>query len=197
MKQTKIIANFYLGKRLPHNGMEATFHFLKVKSPGVSQSSVFLSYSLEYCLFKRRMCACMLSHVWLCDSLDCSWSGSSVCGILRQEHWSGVPFPTLGDLPNLGINLVSCISRWILYLWATWKTHKRYIVNIYWGMGSLIGEGDGTFQLSHRVRCSLSCSYWMEQLMSWSLIPSTTTLDFKAFCSMKSSFWNLALYISD
>ena len=37
------------------------------------------------------------------------------------------------------------------------------------------------FQLSHRVRCYLSCSYWMEQLMSWSLIPSTTTLDFKAF----------------
>ena len=65
MKQTKITANFYPGKRLPHNGMEAIFHFLKVKSPGVSQSSVFLSYSLEYCLFKRCMCARVLSHVWL------------------------------------------------------------------------------------------------------------------------------------
>ena len=39
-------------------------------------------------------------------------------------------------------------------------------------------------QLSHRVRCNLSCSYWMEQLTSWSCIPSTTTLDFKAFWSI-------------
>ena len=25
----------------------------------------------------------------------------------RQEYWSGLPFPTPGDLPNLGIKLVS------------------------------------------------------------------------------------------
>ena len=25
----------------------------------------------------------------------------------RQEHWSGLPFPSLADLPNLGITLVS------------------------------------------------------------------------------------------
>ena len=80
----------------------------------------------------------MLSHVWLCDSLDCSWPGSSVCGILGQKHWGAVPFPTLGDLPDLEINLVSCIGRWILYHWATWEAHKRYIVSIYLGVGSLI-----------------------------------------------------------
>ena len=35
----------------------------------------------------------------------------------RQEHWSGLPFPSPGDLPNLGIEsefsalqMVSCIS---------------------------------------------------------------------------------------
>ena len=36
----------------------------------------------------------------------------------RQERWSGLPFPTPGDLPNAGIkptSLVSYIGRWILY----------------------------------------------------------------------------------
>jgi len=25
-------------------------------------------------------------------------------GFLRQEYWSGLPFPTPGDLPNQGLN---------------------------------------------------------------------------------------------
>ena len=28
----------------------------------------------------------------------------------RKEHWSGLPFPTPGDLPYLGIELVSLAS---------------------------------------------------------------------------------------
>ena len=28
-------------------------------------------------------------------------------GFSRQEHWSGLPFPSLGDLPDLGIEPVS------------------------------------------------------------------------------------------
>ena len=51
------------------------------------------------------MHVCMLSHlshVWLCDPMDCSPSGSSVHGSL-QECWSGLPCPPPGDLPNLGI----------------------------------------------------------------------------------------------
>ena len=31
-------------------------------------------------------------------------------GFSRQEHWSGSPFPPLGDLPNPGIKLVSLAS---------------------------------------------------------------------------------------
>ena len=29
-------------------------------------------------------------------------------GFPRQEHWSGLPFPSPGDLPNLGIKPTSC-----------------------------------------------------------------------------------------
>ena len=40
------------------------------------------------------------------DSLqpvDCSPPGSSVHGISGQEYWSGLPFPSPGDLPGPGI----------------------------------------------------------------------------------------------
>ena len=39
-------------------------------------------------------------------------------GFSRQEYWSGLPFPSLGDLPNPGIKPVSydsCIDRQVLY----------------------------------------------------------------------------------
>ena len=44
-----------------------------------------------------------LSHVWLsatpCARLLCPW------GFSRQEYWSGLPFPSPGDLPDPGIKL--------------------------------------------------------------------------------------------
>ena len=49
-------------------------------------------------------------------------------GFPRQEYWSGLPFPSLGDLPNPGLNLrllhlLHC--RWILYCGATNKTMRK------------------------------------------------------------------------
>ena len=45
-------------------------------------------------------------------------------GFSRQEYWSGLPFPTPGDLPNPGIQpaslLISCIGRWVLYHMTKW-----------------------------------------------------------------------------
>ena len=35
--------------------------------------------------------------------MDYSLPGSSVYGITRQEYCNGLPFPSPGDLPNLGI----------------------------------------------------------------------------------------------
>ena len=36
--------------------------------------------------------------------MDCSLPGSSLSmGFSRQEYWSGVPFPSPGDLPHPGI----------------------------------------------------------------------------------------------
>ena len=35
--------------------------------------------------------------------MDYGPPGSSVHGIFQQEYWSGLPFPTPGDLPDPGI----------------------------------------------------------------------------------------------
>ena len=48
-------------------------------------------------------------------------------GFYRQKYWSGLPFPTPGNLPYPGIkpvSLVSCIGRQILYPCAIWKSDK-------------------------------------------------------------------------
>ena len=39
----------------------------------------------------------------LCDPMDCSSPGSSVRIFARQGYWSGLPFPSPGDLPDPGI----------------------------------------------------------------------------------------------
>ena len=41
-------------------------------------------------------------------------------GFPRQEYWSGLPFPSPGDLPNSDWTCcISCIGRQIFYHWAT------------------------------------------------------------------------------
>ena len=56
---------------------------------------------------------CVLSHSVVSDSLDTKggfyrpWAIAHQAplsmGLSRQEYWSGLPFPSPGDLPNLGI----------------------------------------------------------------------------------------------
>ena len=49
------------------------------------------------------LCLVTQSYPTLCDPMDCSPPGFSVHGIFfRQEYWSGLPFPSPGDLPNPG-----------------------------------------------------------------------------------------------
>ena len=63
--------------------------------------------------------ACVLSRSSVSDSvrphglqptrLLCPWGSS------RQEYWSGLPCPPPADLPDPGIEPVSCIGRRVLY----------------------------------------------------------------------------------
>ena len=43
----------------------------------------------------------------LCDPMDCIYQASLSMGFSRQEYWSGLLFPSLGDLPDPGIKPTS------------------------------------------------------------------------------------------
>ena len=38
-----------------------------------------------------------------CDPTDCARQAPLSMGFSRQEYWSGLSFPSPGDLPDLGI----------------------------------------------------------------------------------------------
>ena len=73
------------------------------------------------------------SCLTLCDPMDCSLPGSSIHGISRQEYWSGLPFPSSGDLPDPGIEAGSLALQGRLFtIWATreaqWKIETVLLV---------------------------------------------------------------------
>ena len=79
------------------------------------------------------MCVCVAVCVQmtLCDPMDYSLPGSSVPGI-SQARTLGVPFSTLGDLPDPGIKPRSLTSaalagRFFLSQALPGKTHLREI----------------------------------------------------------------------
>ena len=70
------------------------------------------------------------SSLTLCDSMDCNLSGSSVHGIFRQQYWSGLPFPSPGDLPHPGIK-PHIVDRGFT-IWATWEVLLQTFIPILW-----------------------------------------------------------------
>ena len=47
----------------------------------------------------------------ICNPLDCSPPALLSMKFSRQEHWSGLPFPSPGDLPNSGIEPRSLVLQ--------------------------------------------------------------------------------------
>ena len=84
-------------------------------------------------------CACMCVRACVCAQSCLTvtpWTVACEASLsmefFRQEYWSGLPFSTPWNLPDPGIEPVSCascIGRWILYHRATWATkeaNKQY-----------------------------------------------------------------------
>ena len=90
------------------------FHCIRFDlTEAVCLLSVFLwsqtFFSVSECVHVY-VCSVAQSCLTLCDPMDSvSLLGSSV-EFSRQEYWSGLPFPTPGDLPDLGIKLLSSAS---------------------------------------------------------------------------------------
>ena len=71
--------------------------------PGIPQGPAWHHY--EYIVM--HVCFWLLSHVRLCDLMDCSLGAPLSLGFSRQEYWSGLPFPSPGSLLNPGIESAS------------------------------------------------------------------------------------------
>ena len=61
----------------------------------------------ENCSLKSLCCLVTQSNQTLCDPKDSRLPGSSVHGFPRQEYWSGLPFPSPGDLLDPGVKSMS------------------------------------------------------------------------------------------
>ena len=72
------------------------------------------------------MCSISQSCPTLCDPMDYSLLGSSAHGIFQARMLSGLPFPSLGDLPNPEIKPTSLMSvplaGGFFTTSATWET---------------------------------------------------------------------------
>ena len=56
------------------------------------------------------VCWALQSRPTPCDPTDCGAPGPSSMGFSRQEHWSGLPCPSPGDLPHPGTEPASLMS---------------------------------------------------------------------------------------
>ena len=76
------------------------------------------------------VCVCVLSQVQLfCDPMDReAWQAPLFMGFPRQAYWNGLPFPLLGDLPDLGIE-PTCLASPALQVGSLPVSHLgRYLL---------------------------------------------------------------------
>ena len=63
-------------------------------------------------------CSVVKLYPTLCDPMD--WQAPLSMGFPRQKYWSGLPFPSPGDILNPGIEPVSpALAGEFFYHWAT------------------------------------------------------------------------------
>ena len=59
---------------------------------------------------RHATCVCAQWCLSLCDPMDIACQVPLFMGFSRQKNWSGLPFPSPGDLPDPGLKLVSPVS---------------------------------------------------------------------------------------
>ena len=88
---------------LPNPGIEPG-------SPALQADS--LPTELQGKLNDNKLCAQSLSYIQLFEILwTVAHQASPPMGFSRQEYWSGLPFPSPGDLPDPGTELASPALR--------------------------------------------------------------------------------------
>ena len=74
-----------------------------------------------------------------CDPMDCSPPSSLSMGFSTQEYWSGLPFPSPGDLPGPGIEPASPVAP-TLQVDSLLLSHRG---NLMWQILSSLWEQSG------------------------------------------------------
>ena len=70
-----------------------------------SKKEIFLV--MPACLHAQSLQFCLT----LCCSMDVAPQASWSMGFSRQEHWSGLPCPPSGDLPDAGVESTAPVPR--------------------------------------------------------------------------------------
>ena len=83
----------------------------------------------------------------LCNLTDAAHQAPLSMGFLRKEYWNGLPFPSLGDLPDSGIEPVSSALAGGFF---TTEPHYRF--------GVLLGWTPVTVARYYR-RCPVTCEF--------------------------------------
>ena len=77
---------------------------------GAGRRHVCMCVSMKVCVHVN----CVLSRSVVSNSFMTPWTVARQAplsmGFSRQEYWSGLPFPTTGDFPDPGIELLSPVS---------------------------------------------------------------------------------------
>ena len=88
------------------------------------------------------------TQLWptLCNPVDCKPPAPSVHRIFRQEYWSRLPFPSLGNLPNPGtepaFSRISCTADGSFTAEPSGKVHLICCTSLEFGI-NLEKEGRG------------------------------------------------------
>ena len=78
--------------------------------PLTGPNNPLLCHYFCYYLKWKKVKVKSLSHVWLfATPWTVTHQASLFMGFSRQQYWSGLPFPSPGDLPDSGIVLMKCL----------------------------------------------------------------------------------------
>ena len=66
----------------------------------------------------------------VCDPVNCSLPGSLSVEFFRQKYWSGLPFPSLEDLPYSGIDCLSHQGSPSFYLKIISTSKEKLLIQL-------------------------------------------------------------------
>ena len=94
-----------------------------ILAPGDTSSPGLVTIRYKRCTAcpSQRTCRCSVAQSCstLCNSMDCSWPGSSVHGVSQARilEWVSISY-TRGSSQLRDWTCISCTGRWILYHWT-------------------------------------------------------------------------------